>query len=89
MTDQNTTHDSQNMAKYTKHDKHVVEGQGCPCKPMMGIHRCEWVQLTIVRGQGTKRSQEASLMVVVDRGCTPEQPKDNQKQDLAMRDKGG
>ena len=58
----------------------------CSYIPMTGIYGYEWVQGTAVVGQGTGTRQKAPLTVLVDRGYTPEQPKDSQKQDLAKRD---
>jgi hypothetical protein len=56
---------------------------------MVGIHGCGWMRGNIIEVWDTERRQSASRMVVVSCVCTPEQPKDNKKQDLARRGKGG
>ena len=57
--------------------------------PMVGIHGCEWVRGNIIGVWDTGTRQSESRMAGVSRVCTPEQSKDNQKQDLARRGKGG
>ena len=54
--------------------------------PMVGIHGCGWVWGNIIEVWDTGRKQSEPRMAVVSRVCTPEQPKDNQKQDLMRRD---
>ena len=59
---------------------------------MVCIHGCEWVWGDMIESWCTGRRQSElrmTVMTVVSRVCTPEQPKDNKKQELVRRDKGG
>ena len=55
---------------------------GCACIPMVYIHGCEWVWGDIIEAWRTGKRQSELRMTVISRVCTPEQSKDNKKQDL-------